>query len=138
MGPRILFVADGVMAGGSGGADYRGACRDSVAAILRVLNLPQPDWTLCFLPGPLPGPALEPDAAAEAARAGRDRMPLVIVPLGFVTDRVETRHDIAMALRQEATAAGVPHVVTVPVVATDPDFIAGLANLVRDAVPPGS
>jgi ferrochelatase len=81
--------------------------------------------------GPLQwiGPATE----HEIERAGRDKVPVIVVPIAFVSEHSETIYEIDMLYRELADKEGVPYFAAVPTVGTSPDFIAGLAQLVRRA-----
>jgi ferrochelatase len=79
--------------------------------------------------GPLEwiGPATD----AEVARAGADGVPVVVVPIAFVSEHSETLVELDIEYRHLATEKGVPTYRRVPTVGTAPEFIAGLADLVR-------
>jgi ferrochelatase len=59
---------------------------------------------------------------------------LAIVPVSFVTEHIETLHEINIEAREEAIAAGVEQFEMVPAVGDSPRFIGALADLVRTAV----
>jgi ferrochelatase len=81
------------------------------------------------------GPEVE-DVVRDLARRGARA--LVVVPLTFVCEHLETRYDLDLGLRAAAWEAGIQHYHRVPAVGTDPAFIAGLADLVRSAIPEAS
>jgi len=58
------------------------------------------------------------------------------VPLSFVSDQIETLHEIDVVYTEEARAAGVDFRRT-PAFNDAPDFIELLAALARDAAPAG-
>lgn len=66
------------------------------------------------------------------AREGEKR--LLIVPIAFVTEHIETLHEINIEAREEARKLGVQQFEMTPAVEDSPKFIAGLADLVLQAV----
>jgi ferrochelatase len=59
---------------------------------------------------------------------------LVVVPISFVSEHIETLEEIDIEYREIATEAGVTNFRRVPALDTDPTFIAGLADLVQQAM----
>lgn len=130
--PRVLFSAHGlpkkVVAGGD---PYQRQVEMSVAAVVERLAIPGLDHVVCYQSrvGPLEwiGPATED----EIARAGADKVPVVLVPIAFVSEHSETLVELDIEYREAAHAAGVPHYGRVPTVSAHPDFVRGLAQIVR-------
>ena len=77
---------------------------------------------------------LEPSTVDELDRAGRERVPVVVVPIAFVSEHSETLVELDVTYRDHARAAGVPAYHRVPALGTHPAFIEGLAGLVRRAM----
>ena len=75
-----------------------------------------------------------PSTDAEIARAGADKVAVVLYPLSFVSEHSETLVELDIEYRHLAEKVGVPNYIRVPTVGTHPLFIAGLARLVRDAL----
>lgn len=59
---------------------------------------------------------------------------LVVVPISFVSEHIETLEEIDMEYRELAIAAGIKNFRRVPALDTDPAFIAALADLVQQAM----
>ena len=86
----------------------------------------------------------EPRRPAEMDRARRPRRRsgapaptrsgVVLYPLSFVSEHSETLVELDIDYRHLAEQAGVPKYIRVPTVGTHPQFIHGLANLVRAAL----
>ena len=57
-----------------------------------------------------------------------------MIPISFVTEHIETLHEINIEAREEALASGVEQFEMMPAVGDSPGFIAALASLVRAAV----
>lgn len=86
-----------------------------------------------------PGKWLAPSTLAriqQLAEAGGRQ--LVLVPLGFPAENLETAYELDHLLAPAARQAGFPEVVRVPCPDADPAFIRGLAELVRTAAPAGN
>jgi ferrochelatase len=59
---------------------------------------------------------------------------LVVVPISFVSEHIETLEEIDIEYREIATEAGITNFRRVPALDTRPAFIAGLAQLVQHAL----
>lgn len=70
-----------------------------------------------------------PEVMAELAAAGRRSV--LVVPIGFVSDHVETLYDIDIVMKQKAEAAGLSFARTESL-NTSPAFIEALAQVVRE------
>lgn len=133
--PRVLFSAHGlpkkVIAGGD---PYQWQVERSVAAIVEALGEPDLDYVVCYQSrvGPLEwiGPATDD----EIARAGGDGVPLVVVPVAFVSEHSETLVELDIEYAKLAREKGVPGYHRVPTVDAGDAFIQGLARLVRQAL----
>ncbi len=66
--------------------------------------------------------------------AERGEKHLLVVPISFVTEHIETLYEINIETRQEAVAAGVQQFEMVPAVGDSPRFISALADVVRSAL----
>jgi ferrochelatase len=76
-------------------------------------------------------PALDP-TIEKLAKAGEKN--LLIVPVSFVTEHIETLHEINIEARKYATKLGVERFEMMPAVGDSPRFIGALADLVLRAV----
>ena len=116
------------------GDPYPDQIEETARAVARRLALGDGEWRVCYQSrvGPLEwiGPATD----EELRRAGRDKVAVVVLPLAFVSEHSETLVELDIEYRHVATAAGVPGYWRVPAVGTTPEFIAGLAGLVRRAL----
>ena len=133
--PRLLFSAHGLPKRlAEKGDPYQAQVEMTAAAVVRALAIPNLDWQICYQSRVGPLEWLGPYAEHEIARAGADRVPLVVAPIAFVSEHSETLVELDITYRAEAAKRGVPRYERVPTVGTHPDFIAGLARLVRQAV----
>jgi ferrochelatase len=72
------------------------------------------------------------EALEDLGHAGtRD---LVVVPISFVSEHIETLEEIDIEYRDLASEAGVVNFRRVPALDTDPTFVCGLADLVQEAL----
>ena len=79
------------------------------------------------------GPAkwLGPDTVAFLAANARDRA-VVTVPIAFVSEHLETLYDMDILAREAAEKAGAALYLRVPALGTRPDFVAAMAEVVRE------
>ena len=78
-------------------------------------------------------PWLEPDVndrIREFAAEGRIKH-VVLIPLGFVSDHMEVVHDLDVEAAETAAEVGIA-MTRVPTPGADPDFVAGLADLLLE------
>ena len=133
--PRLLLSAHGLPEKIlKDGDPYQFQCEQTAASIVSLLNLPDLDWAVCYQSRVGPMKWIAPSTDTEILRAGRDKVPLVIAPLAFVSEHSETLVEIEIEYRKLAGECGVPHFVRVPAVGTDPDFVDALASLVQKSV----
>ena len=74
------------------------------------------------------GPSLL-EAIAERARSGKKN--LLVAPISFVTEHIETLHEIDMEAREHALHHGIERFEMMPALNSHPKFIACLADLVH-------
>ena len=132
--PRILFSAHGlpektILAGDP----YQWQVQATTKAVVAALNIENLDWKNTYQSRVGPLKWIEPYTDAEIEKAGAENIPLVIVPIAFVSEHSETLYEIEQQYRALAKEKGVPVFARVPAVATHPMFIDGLAALVHGA-----
>ena len=133
--PRVLFSAHGLPKKVIDAGDpYQEQVERSVAAVLAELAMPALDWVICYQSRVGPLEWIGPSTEAEVKRGGADVVPLLVVPIAFVSDHSETLVELDIEYRTLAEERGVPAYVRVPTVGADADFIAGLADEVRRAI----
>ncbi len=77
---------------------------------------------------------LGPDTVDEVARLGREGVQaLVVVPVSFVSDHVETLHELDVRLKGTAAQAGIATFLRAPALNDSPAFIAALKEIVLSA-----
>jgi len=135
--PRILFSAHGLPKKVIDRGDpYQQQVEMSVDAVMKVLekSVGSVDHTICYQSrvGPLEwiGPATED----ELFRAATDRVPVVVVPIAFVSEHSETLVELDIEYREKAEELEIPAYVRVPTVGIANEFVEGLAHIVVDAL----
>jgi ferrochelatase len=132
--PRVLFSAHGlpkkVVAAGD---PYQWQVEATAAAVAGRMAVEDLDWRVCYQSRVGPLEWIGPSTEDEIRRAGADGVPVVVVPVAFVSEHSETLVELDVEYRHLAGAAGVPAYVRAPAVGTDPAFIGGLAEVVATA-----
>lgn len=72
-----------------------------------------------------------PEVLAELAKTGEKQV--LVVPIAFVSDHVETLYEIRLLFGGEAARLGIPHYVVAEGLNDHPEFIRGLADVVEKA-----
>jgi ferrochelatase len=92
------------------------------------------DWSVCYQSRVGPLKWIGPSTESEIRRAASDGKSIVLYPLSFVSEHSETLVELDIEYRRLAEQAGITKYVRVPAVGTHPQFIHGLANLVKAAL----
>ncbi|HEV2177647.1 MAG TPA: ferrochelatase [Terriglobia bacterium] len=132
---HLVFSAHGVpMKAIEAGDPYREHIEATVRLVCESGRWPNPH-TLCYQSRVGPGRWLAPSLdttlhklASEGARR------VLVVPIAFVTDHVETLHEIDIEARRLAHRLGIPEFATMSGLNDSPTFIRALADLVRKAL----
>ncbi len=133
--PRVLFSAHGLPKKiVEAGDPYQEQVEESTAAVVDALGMPDLDWIVCYQSRVGPLEWIGPSTEDEIERAGKDKVPLIVVPIAFVSEHSETLVELDIEYRELAEKEGVPKYVRVPTVDDGPAFIEGLAARVRGAL----
>jgi len=129
---HLLFSAHGLpLSLIERGDPYQRHVQETVRAVLACGGWPN-SHSLCYQSRVGRQKWLEPslhDTIGRLARQGEKH--LLVVPISFVTEHIETLHEINIETREEATDAGVQEFEMAPAVGDSPRFISALADLVR-------
>ncbi|MEW6493218.1 MAG: ferrochelatase [Cyanobacteriota bacterium] len=133
---HIFFSAHGVPSSyvTEAGDPYQQEIEDCTALIMKTLNRSNPH-TLAYQSRVGPVEWLKPyteDALQELGAQGVED--LVVVPISFVSEHIETLEEIDIEYRHLAEEAGIQNFKRVPALNTHPVFIDSLATLVVDAL----
>jgi len=94
-------------------------------------RLPEfPDWRVCYQSRVGPLKWLEPSTETEIRRAGQDGCGVIVCPIAFVSEHVETLVELDHEYGGLATEAGVVPYLRSPAPGVRAPFIASLADLV--------
>lgn len=130
--PRILFSAHGLpQSVVDKGDPYPKHVEQTARAVVAALGQADMDWVVCYQSRVGPMKWIGPSTEQELERAGEDGVPVVVVPIAFVSEHSETLVELDIEYRHRAESLGIPAYVRVPAVGHHPDFIQGLARLVR-------
>ena len=128
---RIFFSAHGVPQSyvEEAGDPYQREIEECTRLIMQTLNRPNP-YTLAYQSRVGPVEWLRPytdDALQELGEQGVKE--LLVVPISFVSEHIETLQEIDIEYRELAEEAGIEHFHRVPALNSHPQFIQALANL---------
>jgi ferrochelatase len=132
VGLRVLFSAHGLPESiVKAGDPYQWQVEQTVAAVVEQLGLPGLDHIVCYQSRVTPQKWIGPSTEEELARAGRDKVAVLICPIAFVSEHSETLVELDVEYREIAEEDGVPGYFRVPAQNSDAGFIDALADLVR-------
>ncbi len=133
--PRILFSAHGLPEKIiQQGDPYQTQCERTARAVAAELGVSDSDWRNTYQSRVGPLVWIGPSTEEEIRRAGQDGVPVVVVPVSFVSEHAETLVELDSEYRELADQVKVPFYGRAPVVGTHPAFIRGLADRVRHAL----
>lgn len=135
-GIHLFFSAHGVPVSyvEEAGDPYQKEIEACTELIMQTLNRPN-DYTLAYQSRVGPVEWLRPyteDAIANLAERGIKR--LLVVPISFVSEHIETLQEIDIEYREVAEEVGIHDFHRVPALNTHPTFVAELAHIVIDAL----
>ena len=137
LGYRLLLSAHGLPKKMIADGDpYQWQVERTARALVEALGIdgsPVRDWRICYQSRVGPLKWLEPSTDTEIARAGAEGLGVVVAPIAFVSEHSETLVELDIEYEKLARRAGVPDYRRAATVGADPEFIAGLAALVRRA-----
>lgn len=133
---HIFFSAHGVPKSyvEEAGDPYQQEIEECTALIMQTLNRPNA-YTLAYQSRVGPVEWLQPyteDALKDLGAQGKKD--LVVVPISFVSEHIETLQEIDIEYREIAEEAGIHNFRRAPAPNTHPIFIQALADLVIDAL----
>ncbi|WP_010300111.1 ferrochelatase [Candidatus Odyssella thessalonicensis] len=129
---RLLFSAHGIPQKlVDNGDPYQWQVEQSVAAIMANFEI---DHRICYQSRVGPLKWLNPSLEAEIEQAAQEKVGIIIVPITFVSEHSETLVELDMDFKEKSSELGIPFYGRVATVGTHPEFIAGLARLVKARV----
>lgn len=118
------------------GDPYQKEIQETVRLLLKQGGWTNP-WTLCYQSRLGRQKWLEPyltDTIPRLAAEGVRQM--LVVPISFVTEHIETLYEINLEARAQAASLGIEDFAVMRALGSSPRFIAALADLVLQAVHP--
>jgi ferrochelatase len=130
--PRVLFSAHGLPEDIiKDGDPYQWQCEEGARRIAEKTGIAGLDWQVCYQSRVGPKKWISPSTEDALAKAARDGVGVIILPHAFTQEHVETLVEIEIEYREKAHHLGVPYFYRVPTVSVHPEFIKGLAAIVR-------
>ncbi|MGH3149593.1 MAG: ferrochelatase, partial [Streptosporangiaceae bacterium] len=139
-GAHLVFTAHSVpvtMAASSGpgaGGRYPAELNEAARLVAERVGDGRHPWSLAYQSrsGPPSQPWLEPDVRdhlGDLAKSGTEAV--VVIPVGFVSDHMEVRHDLDVEAAQAAESAGLAFA-RAATPSSDPRFASMITELVRE------
>jgi ferrochelatase len=132
---RLLFSAHGLPQRVVDAGDPYRAQVDATAQAVAGLVPELVDWRVCFQSRVGPLKWLEPSTDAEIHRAAQDGKGVLIAPIAFVSEHVETLVELDHEYARLAGELGMAVYLRARTPGVAPAFITGLADAVEAAVP---
>mmetsp|Transcript_19238 Transcript_19238/g.51056 ORF Transcript_19238/g.51056 Transcript_19238/m.51056 type:complete len:499 (+) Transcript_19238:305-1801(+) len=131
---KVMFSAHGVPESYIAAGDpYQRQMKDCCEKIMAEVG-PEVEWTLCYQSRVGPVTWLKPYTDEVIQELGAEGLEnLIVVPVSFVSEHIETLEEIDIEYRELALESGVKNFLRVPALDSDPDFIADLASAVVEA-----
>jgi len=129
---KVVFTAHSIPVAMAKESPYVEQLTESCGLVANKLGIRS--WTLAFQSrsGNPRDPWLEPDIAGTLQKLGKGTI-AVVMPIGFLTDHVEVLYDLDVEAARIAAESGV-RMERAPTVGDHPEFIAMIAEIVRDHV----
>lgn len=135
--PRILWTAHGLPKKiVEAGDPYQEHVEKTVSLLEERLRGEKFESVTCYQSRVGPLEWIGPYTDNEIERAGKEKVPLIIVPIAFVSEHSETLVELDMEYKELADQSGVPFYGRVFTVRDDPRFIEGLGRLVQEYLRP--
>ncbi len=132
--PRVLFSAHGLPEKViKHGDPYQWQVEQTTAAVLSKLNIAGIDYRICYQSRVGPMTWIGPDTESEIVKTAKENIPLVIVPIAFVSEHSETLVELDIEYKKLFEKNGGRYYYRVPALGTHPKYIKGLAKLCFDA-----
>ncbi|MDQ7017731.1 MAG: ferrochelatase [Robiginitomaculum sp.] len=112
------------------GDPYQQQIEKTCAAIAKALPRPLQDMQIAYQSRVGPLQWIGPATLDEIKRAASDKKAVMIVPVAFVSEHVETLVELDIDYRQQAETMGVKTYIRVPTLGVEPDYVRALGELV--------
>jgi protoporphyrin/coproporphyrin ferrochelatase len=133
-GADVVYTAHSIPASMAQSSPYESQFREASSSVNQQLELGDPVLVFQSRSGPPSQPWLGPDIGDYLRQTESKR--LVVVPIGFLSDHMEVIYDLDLEAASLAKERGI-EMVRAGTAGTHPRFVAGLIELVRDAIANG-
>ena len=116
------------------GDPYPRQVQNSVDAIMAQLDRPDVEFSLSYQSRLGPVKWLEPRLRETIADVGRQGKSMLVVPIAFVSEHVETLVELDQEMREVALEAGVADYVRSPSLGVHPNFIEALSQVTKSVL----
>ncbi len=128
--PRVLFSAHGLPEKIiQAGDPYQWQVERTAERIIKLLMFDQLDYVVCYQSRVGPLKWIGPSTEEEIIRAGKDKVPIILVPVAFVSEHSETLVELDIEYKELADEHGVPEYHRIPALGVQEHFIEGLKEL---------
>lgn len=135
---RVLYSAHGLPESiVKAGDPYQAQVDSSAAAVQSRLKDQNLEHLVCYQSRATPQKWISPSTIEAIKQAGRDKVAVVIVPIAFVSEHIETLVELDIENRHLAETSGVPGYFRVRAPNDDPAFITALVAIVQRTAPHG-
>ncbi len=132
--PRVLFSAHGLPEKIiKDGDPYQWQVEQTAERIVKLMMYDDLDYVVCYQSRVGPLKWIGPSTEDEIMRAGKDGVPIILVPIAFVSEHSETLVELDIEYRELAEDHGVKEYHRIPALGTQPYFIEGLKELCMSA-----
>lgn len=131
--PRLLFSAHGLPKKVvEKGDPYENQVHQTAQAISQ--KLPDIETVVCYQSKVGPLKWLGPSTEQTLIKAGQEKVPVIVVPISFVSEHSETLVELDQDYRALAEAAGIPFYGRVSALGIHPIYILALGGLVKSEI----
>lgn len=128
--PRVLFSAHGLPQKIIDKGDpYQMQVEKTVASIVQIMAIDELDYSICYQSRVGPMKWIGPSTEEEIAKAGKARVPLVVVPVAFVSEHSETLVELDIEYKHYADEHKVPAYFRSPALGIEPFYMEALAEM---------
>jgi len=132
---RVLFCAHSIPLPMADHSSYVKQLSEASRLVAEGAGIPPQQWELVYQSrsGPPTQPWLEPDIGDRLRdlHAADSIRQVVLVPIGFVSDHMEVLYDLDTEAKDMCAQLGIGFQ-RVPTVGSDPEFVSGLGDLIRE------
>jgi ferrochelatase len=133
-GLRLLFSAHGLPQKVIDGGDpYQAQIEATAAAVVARLS-GEWDWRICYQSRVGPMKWLGPSTPEAIKTAAEEGLGVLITPIAFVSEHIETLVELDHEYAELAKALGCPAYIRAPALGVQEAFIGGLADIVGEAL----